>query len=178
MLPIHQEPYSLQDIIDEASSQLQILASGRELTIQIPQNLPQVFADKQRIAQVLVNLVHNASHYAPLGTEISISALARGDFIQVNVKDLGPGIPNSEHKKVFKAFTQGYNEGNGLIKGAGLGLAICKGLVEAHGGRIWIKKNHPPGAILCFTIPVVPSNSSSGMNGEECIHGQHINSRR
>ncbi len=167
MLPIHQKPYSLQEIIDEASSQLQTLAHGRELSLQLPPNLPQVFADKRRIAQVLVNLVRNASNYAPMGTEINISALTRNDFIQVNVKDFGPGIPIKEHKKVFKAFTQGNNVENGITKGAGLGLAICKGLVEAHGGRIWIKKNHPPGATLCFTIPIVRNQILSGIKREE-----------
>lgn len=167
MLPIHQKPYTLQEIIEEASSQLHILANGRELSIYLPPKLPKVFADKRRIAQVLVNLVHNASIYAPKGTEINISAIARNDFVQVNVKDLGPGIPVTDHSKVFKAFSRGNNDENGIAKGAGLGLAICKGLIEAHGGRIWIKKNHPPGATLCFTIPLVLNQSLSGKNEVE-----------
>ena len=63
----------------------------------------------------------------------------------------------AEHKKVFKAFRRGANVENGAVQGAGLGLAICKGLVEAHGGRIWIKKKNTPGATISFTIPLVPS---------------------
>ena len=77
--------------------------------------------------------------------------------MQINIKDQGPGIPAAEHKRVFKAFQRGINVENGTTKGAGLGLAICKGLVEAHGGRIWIKKKAVPGTTISFTIPLVPS---------------------
>ena len=66
---------------------------------------------------MLVNLVQNASIYAPKGTEINISAVLRGGFVQVNVKDVGPGIPLADHKKVFKAFLRGQNEENGAAKG-------------------------------------------------------------
>jgi K+-sensing histidine kinase KdpD len=76
--------------------------------------------------------------------------------VQINVSDQGPGIPSDEHKKVFKAFQRGAKEEKGSAQGAGLGLAICKGLVEAHGGRIWIKKKATPGATISFTIPLVP----------------------
>ena len=77
--------------------------------------------------------------------------------MQINVNDQGPGIPSAEHKRVFKAFRRGVNVENSSMQGAGLGLAICKGLVEAHGGRIWIKKKTTPGATISFTIPLVPS---------------------
>ena len=126
----------------------------------LPANLPPVYVDAKRIAQVLVNLVRNASTYAPQGTEINISASVRGGFVQMNVSDQGPGIPPAEHRKVFKAFQRGANVENGPTKGAGLGLAICKGLVEAHGGRIWIKKKNTPGATISFTIPIVSSEDT------------------
>jgi two-component system sensor histidine kinase KdpD len=107
---------------------------------------------------VLVNLVHNATIYTPEGTKIIISATVRGDRLQVSVSDLGPGIPPAEHKRVFQAFRRGLREENGTGKGAGLGLAICKGLVEAHGGRIWIKKQTTSGATISFTIPILQPN--------------------
>jgi len=124
--------------------------------LHLPANLPPVYVDAKRIAQVLVNIVRNASTYAPEGTEISISASVRGGFVQINVTDQGPGIPPEERKRVFEAFRRGIHEENGPGKGAGLGLAICKGLIEAQGGRIWIKKKTTPGAIISFTIPLVP----------------------
>lgn len=155
MLPISLKPHSLHEIIEDAKPQMHILTSGHAFSIHLPVNLPPIHADAKRIAQVLVNLVRNASTYAPKGTEISISASARGGFLHINVNDQGPGIPPVEQKRVFRAFQRGANLKNGSMKGAGLGLAICKGLVEAHGGRIWIKKKNTPGATISFTIPLV-----------------------
>ena len=155
MLPILMEPHSLHEIIEDASPQLRILTNGHTLTLHLPARLPPVFADAKRIGQVLVNLVRNASTYAPQGTEINISANVRKDFVQINVSDQGPGILPTEYKRVFEAFRRGVNMENSAAQGAGLGLAICKGLVEAHGGRIWIKKKATPGATICFTIPLI-----------------------
>jgi two-component system sensor histidine kinase KdpD len=75
--------------------------------------------------------------------------------VQINVTDQGPGIPPTEHKKVFKAFQRGTNMENSAVQGAGLGLAICKGLIEAHNGRIWIKRKASSGATISFTIPLL-----------------------
>ena len=155
-LPILMEPRSLHEIIEDASPQLIILTKRHSLTFHPITNLPPVFADAKRVGQVLVNLVRNASTYAPTGTEISISAKVRGDFVQIDINDQGPGILPADHKRVFEAFRRGINQEYGMSQGAGLGLAICKGLVEAHGGRIWIKKKATPGATICFTIPLVP----------------------
>jgi len=158
MLPISLEPHSLHEIMEDALPQFHSLTSGQTLTMHLPASLPPIYADAKRIAQVLVNLVRNASTYAPKGTEINISASVRGSFVQIVVNDQGPGIPPAEHKRVFKAFRRGINVENGSVQGAGLGLAICKGLVEAHGGRIWIKKKTTPGTTVSFTIPLVPSH--------------------
>jgi PAS domain S-box-containing protein len=157
MLPVELAPHTLHEVIEDALPQFHSLANGHTLTLHLPVQLPPVYVDARRIAQVLVNLVRNAAAYAPKGTPISISASVRGGFVQVNVNDLGPGIPLAEHKRVFKAFQRGANVEHSMAQGAGLGLAICKGLVEAHGGRIWIKKKPSPGATLSFTIPLVPS---------------------
>ena len=161
MLPISPAPHSLREIIDDALPQLHSLTGGHTLTIHLPANLPPVYADTRRIAQVLVNLVRNATTYSPKGTTISISANVRKGFVQIDVKDQGPGIPLAEHKRVFKAFQRGADVENRATPGAGLGLAICKGLVETHGGRIWIKKKTTPGATFSFTIPLVPSEDTS-----------------
>jgi PAS domain S-box-containing protein len=156
-LPITPAPHSFHEIIEDALPQFHSLTTGRTLSFHLPADLPPVFVDARRIAQVLVNLVRNASTYSPKGTEISISASPRKSFVQVNVNDQGPGIPLAEHKRVFRAFQRGADAENIAAQGAGLGLAICKGLVEAQGGRIWIKKKTTPGATISFTIPLVPS---------------------
>jgi two-component system, OmpR family, sensor histidine kinase KdpD len=157
MLPITQKPHSLHEIMVDVLPQFQVMTQKHILTVRLPPILPPVFVDAKRIAQVLVNLVHNAVIYAPEGTEIMLTAGARGGFMQMSVIDQGPGIPPAERKRVFQAFRRGIHEEDGAGKGAGLGLAICKGLVEAHGGRIWVKKQPAPGTTISFTIPLVPS---------------------
>jgi K+-sensing histidine kinase KdpD len=167
MLPISLEVHSLQEILEDALPQFNSLTGGQSILLHLPSHLPPVYVDGKRIAQVLVNLVRNAATYAPKGTEISISASVRAGFMQINVKDQGPGIPAAERRKVFKAFQRGINVENGMTQGAGLGLAICKGLVEAHGGRIWIKKKTTPGATVSFTIPLVPLHDAKISAKEE-----------
>jgi two-component system sensor histidine kinase KdpD len=166
MLPITMKPHSFQEIIEDALPQFRSLTAGHTLTMHLASNLPPVLVDARRIAQV-VNLIRNASSYAPKGTEITVVAGVRGDFMQVNVSDQGPGIPPAEHKKVFKAFERGAAVEKSVAKGAGLGLAICKGLVEAHGGRIWIKKKNTLGTTISFTIPLVPSAETPVSLAEE-----------
>ena len=123
----------------------------------------------------MVNLVRNSATYSPKGTEINISANLRGNVIQVNVNDQGPGIPLSERKRVFQAFRRGVSEESGPAKGAGLGLAICKGIVEAHGGRIWIKNKSTPGTTVSFTVPLVQISRLRYLRVRSNNHGQHFN---
>jgi two-component system sensor histidine kinase KdpD len=167
MLPISLKPHSLQDILEDAFPQFHTLTGEQTLTVHLPANLPLVYVDAKRIAQVLVNLVRNSSTYAPKGTEIVISASVRGNFVQINVIDQGPGIPPAERKKVFMAFQRGEHTEKSLAQGAGLGLAISKGLVEAHGGHIWIKKKNTPGTTISFTIPLVSLHSRKILAKEE-----------
>ena len=167
MLPISVEPVPIHNIIEDALPQFNTLINDQILQVEIPENLPPIIADKKRISQVLVNLVRNAAAYSPKGTEISIIARKRGNFAQVIVADQGPGIPSTDHKRVFRAFQRGEKAENGLLQGAGLGLAICKGLVEAHGGHIWITKKMTPGASICFTIPLVSEQMPSVVQVEE-----------
>ena len=155
MLPIQKKPVSLEKIFQDSNTQLQTLTEKHLLSIDLPEQLPLVNVDAKRIVQVLVNLVKNASAYAPKDTEINIKASVRGKFVQINVKDTGPGIPVDERKNAFKAFTRGKDKENGFPNGAGLGLAICKGLVEAHGGRIWIRNTNSPGTTIAFTVPLI-----------------------
>ncbi len=167
MLPIVKKPETLIKIFQDAHSQLQTLTYNHQLSIDLSDQLPLVNVDAKRIVQVLVNLVKNASVYAPEGTDIYIKAYVRGQFVQVNVSDAGPGIPLDERKNVFKAFMRGKGKENEFSKGAGLGLAICKGLVEAHGGRIWIRNTKSPGTTIAFTIPLITAQSPVGVARSE-----------
>jgi PAS domain S-box-containing protein len=147
----------LSAIVDASVAQLQALTGEHRLVVSIPDDLPPVWADAQRIGQVLANLVNNASKFSPSGTQISISATHKGKEVQVNATDHGSGIAPEERALVFESFYQTAKEGNSSrrARGVGLGLAICRGLVEAHGGRIWVQDRPGPGTTISFTLPIV-----------------------
>lgn len=145
---------SLSTIIDSAIAQLQAIINDHNLVLNVPAKLPPIFGDELRIAQVLTNLVSNAVKFSPPQTQITISAHRAGKMVQVDVSDQGPGVPQKDTTRIFEAFRQLENETSSRTKGAGLGLAICKGLIEAHHGQIWIQNHDGPGTIISFTVPI------------------------
>lgn len=153
ILRVSPKKLPFNSIITTALPQMQSLTTKHELVLDIPRRLPDVYADVQRIAQVLINLVGNAAKYSPQNTLITISAHKTSDGLQIDVADQGGGIPPHERHRIFNPFYQMKN-GSGVSRnGAGLGLAICKGLVEAHGGKIWIQDRLGPGTVVSFTLP-------------------------
>ena len=142
----------LKNILAGAQAELQRIAFGHNLLIDVPADLPLINADPDRVAQVMVNLVSNAAKYSPADTTIRISARQTVDRVRIDVKDEGPGIPPQERAHIFEAFQRG--ESVRRIKGSGLGLAICRGVVEAHGGHIWVADDEGPGATVSFTVPI------------------------
>jgi two-component system sensor histidine kinase KdpD len=149
------QPQTLASVLEVARAQLEALAQVHVLQVAIPPDLPPVRADALRIAQVLTNLVSNAAKYSPAETAITVVASTQdAGFVRVSVGDEGPGIRPEDRPFVFEAFRRGSDSAARQTKGAGLGLAICKGIVEAHGGRIWIEAREGPGATVSFTLPV------------------------
>ena len=151
----------ISTMFDIADVQLVVLTRNHHLDIAVPPDLPPVLIDVPRIAEVLTNLVGNATKYTPPGTTIRITAdritdPQHGDMVRVGVSDQGPGIPLESREQIFEAFRQLDRKGDRPVKGAGLGLAICKGIVEAHGGRIWVTDGVPNGAVFYFTLLTVP----------------------
>jgi PAS domain S-box-containing protein len=151
-LRINPRRQALETILRGAQVQLERVARAHPLAIHLPPVLPQVTVDEQRIVQVLSNLVQNAAKFSPAGSEITVAVATRDNQVQLDVIDHGSGIPVSEREVVFEAFRQLERRGKA---GAGLGLAICKGLVEAHGGTIWIQDTPGGGTTVSFTLPVV-----------------------
>jgi signal transduction histidine kinase len=145
---------SLYHVINSALPQLHALSSDHELVVDIPSDLPQILGDEQRIAQVLTNLVGNAAKYSPSQTKIIVSGHVCAPMIQVDVADQGIGIPATERSHIFEAFYQTKSKSSVYVRGAGLGLAICKGLVEAQGGTIWLQDRPGPGTTISFTLPI------------------------
>jgi PAS domain S-box-containing protein len=144
---------SLQQIVDAASSRLTTLTGHHQLSIALPADLPEVHADELRIGQVLTNLTENATKFSPEGSEILISAEPAGDQVIVSVTDHGQGIASELMGKLFDRFYQAQRIADGHKGGTGLGLTICKGIVEAHGGRIWVESKLGEGSKFSFTLP-------------------------
>lgn len=154
------QPDQLIEAVNAAMAQLSALTTDYHLDILFPADLPALLFDRQRIAQVLVNLVGNAVKFAPPGTTITISAQQRESVVQVDVSDEGEGIPEGQHHIIFEAFRQGERAG-ARQQGAGLGLAICKGIVDAHNGDIWIADNPGRGATISFTLQVASDSADT-----------------
>ncbi|HDH91550.1 MAG TPA: HAMP domain-containing histidine kinase [Candidatus Aenigmarchaeota archaeon] len=115
--------------------------------------LPKIFTDGERVKQVLINLIDNAIKYTPKG-EIRVKAVKRNGFIRFEVKDTGIGIPKTFHEKIFTPFFQIDSPLTRKAKGSGLGLSICKIIVEKLGGKIWFKSEEGKGTTFYFTLPL------------------------
>jgi PAS domain S-box-containing protein len=150
-LRVEPAPSTVNEILQAAENQLTMLAENHHLTLSIPDELPMVMVDKERMVQVICNLVQNAAKYSPAGTTITVSAKAVDHTVQIDVRDEGAGISPELREAVFEPFQQL----EGGRKGVGLGLAICKAVVESHGGTIWIADVPPPGTQVSFTILTV-----------------------
>jgi signal transduction histidine kinase len=146
-------PTTPHKIVEAALPQLSLITSKHQLHIDLPEALPPVEADTQRIAQVLNNLVGNAAKFSPPGTTIYVEVSARDRGVQFDVTDQGVGIAPEDRVRIFEAFRQGQHQPGEITKGAGLGLAIARGLVEAHRGRIWIQERAGPGTTFSFLLP-------------------------
>ncbi len=142
----------LEEIVGAVLNRMQAGLQGRKVAVDLPEDLPLVLVDGALIAQVLSNLLENAVKYTPPGSPIEIEAWAAGEEITVSVVDRGPGIKPGDEERVFEKFHRG--EPEGAVGGAGLGLTICRAIVEAHGGRIWAENRFVGGAMFCFTLPL------------------------
>jgi two-component system, OmpR family, sensor histidine kinase KdpD len=143
--------HPLEEIIGAALSRLNTQLAGRRVTTRVPPDLPLVAIDDVLIEQVLINLLDNALKYTPAGTPIEVIATAGEQNVTVEIADHGPGVSPGEEDKVFDKF---YRADAGTGRGAGLGLAICRGIVQAHGGRIWAQNLPGGGVAFLFTLPL------------------------
>jgi two-component system sensor histidine kinase KdpD len=138
----------VRDVLNRTARQ----TSGHQVHLDIEENLPVVYLDYVEVAQVLINLISNAAKYSPQGSSITVSARRIDDDIRFSVGDDGPGIPPSRLPHIFETFYRAHDAGT--VSGSGIGLAICRGLVEAHGGRIWALSTVGVGTTILFEIPI------------------------
>ncbi len=152
------EPVNLHDVVVEALEMIRPLVRGKAIALQaeLPPDLPLVLIDRDRVQQVLLNLLNNAQRFTERGS-ITVHAVSESDWVRVTVADTGVGIPPGEHEDMFKEFHQVEGLGTRDRAGHGLGLAICKRFIEMHGGRIWVESDGIPGhgSRFHFTLPVV-----------------------
>jgi signal transduction histidine kinase len=143
----------LATLLREACEALHIQAGAKqqEVTCDLPAPPIAVSADPDRICQVLGNLIGNAIKFTPRGGRIVLAARREGPEVRVSVTDQGPGIPEADLPRVFDPYWQAQATAR---LGAGIGLKIAKGLVEAHGGRIWVESKVGEGTTFSFTLPV------------------------
>ena len=153
-LSVSLQSITLSTIINRMMPRLEVLTPKHNLIINVSGDLPPTMADPERIMQVIGNLVDNATKFSPVHTSITVSACRIGSELQVSVSDEGSGIPVEDRIRIFEAFRQLDGVGR-TTKGAGLGLAICKGIIDAHGGKIWVVESIGVGTVIAFTLPIV-----------------------
>ena len=156
-LQIHPEPVDLVDIIEGAVLFIQPMLDqrGQRLEIHLPEDLEAVRADEQRIVQVLINLLDNASKYSPSRETITLTVTAQDGMARVSVQDRGPGIAQDKQVALFQRFSRLPRPASDPASGTGLGLAIAKAIVERHGGKIELKSQVGAGTVTWFTLPQV-----------------------
>ena len=143
-------------LLAESADSLRPLAAAAalDLLVDAPSTLPRVMADRHRMHQVLSNLIGNAIKFTPRGGTITLRGEAAANEVRVTVADSGPGIPAEQLPHIFGQFWQGTRTDR---RGIGLGLAIAKGVVEAHHGRIWVESTLGAGSTFFFTLPAAVS---------------------
>jgi two-component system sensor histidine kinase KdpD len=149
-LKLHPDLQSVEEIIGAALDRLEDRLRGREVRTDVPSDLPLLPFDPILIEQVLINLLENATKYTPPGSPIEVAARVHDADVEVSVSDRGAGISKEHAERVFDKFYRVHEAEGG---GVGLGLTICRGIVEAHGGRIWVEEREGGGASFHFTLP-------------------------
>ena len=153
-LRLHKQWHPLDEVVGAALSRLERRLADHEVKTMLPSDLPLVHLDGVLIEQVLINLLENALNFSPAKTPIELTASASGTDVMVEIADRGIGLPPGEEVLIFDKF---YRAGPIREGGVGLGLAISRGIIEAHGGRIWAENRPGGGAVFRFTLPVEAS---------------------
>lgn len=147
-ITINKEWQSLDEIVGVVLNRLENRLDDHPLTVKLPGNLPLIPFDGLLIEQVLTNLFDNALKYTPAGTPLELSASESLYLVTVELADQGPGIPDGDEERIFEKFVRGRSTGGGV----GLGLAICRTIINAHGGRIWAENRPGGGTVFRFTL--------------------------
>jgi PAS domain S-box-containing protein len=152
-LVLYSEAIDVKKIIGEALDKIKRQYSTHKFVIKLPRRLPPVQADPLRLERILYNLLENAVKYSPSGGEVRVSAKSQGEHLVFGVSDQGIGISPADQSKLFAPFQRLEKRPSG-VRGVGLGLLVCRRLVEAHGGHIWVESEPGHGSTFFFTMPL------------------------
>jgi len=166
VLRIHPEPTRLTPAFERALAALQPKLADREVRVDSLDDLPDVMIDPARIQQVLSNLIDNAAKYSSPGSPIHIRVRSDDTHVITSVQDHGPGIPPEHAEKIFDRFYRIENAGIRSTGGIGLGLAICRGLIEAHGGQMWVESAPGRGSTFSFSVPIAVERADTPLDAE------------
>ena len=150
-MKLNKELYFIEELIGSALMRVESRLSHHKVATNIEHGLPLLRIDGLLIEQVLINMLENAAEYTPVGTTVTILAKTVKPDIHVIVSDDGPGILAGKEERIFDKFYTGDKDDH---KGGGLGLAICRGIIYAHGGKIWAQNAPGGGAMFTFTLPI------------------------
>ena len=154
-LAVHKEWQPLEEALGVALLRLEDRLADHPVETRLPPALPLVPIDELLIEQVFINLLENAARHTPAGTPIVITAWPGEQAVTVEVADEGAGVPPGEEETIFRKFHRSTTaDRTAPAGGSGLGLTICRGIVSAHGGRIWLERNGAKGAAFRFTLPL------------------------
>ncbi len=149
---LHKEWQPVEEVVGAALGQMEGRLAGREVRTRVPASLPLVALDTALVGQALANLLENALKYTPGGTPIDIGARIERENVVIEVADRGPGLEAGEEHRVFEKFYR--LPSGGSQPGAGLGLAICKAIAEAHGGTITAANRPGGGSVFSLRLPL------------------------
>lgn len=152
--------YEIDVLIYDVLLRMQPSLQQRHIVVEIPDKLPLVAIDTVLVDQVLTNLLTNAISYTPPATDIIIQVIAEASQLLIRIIDEGPGIAETEHEHIFEKFYRLGTGSNQNVAGLGLGLSICRGIIEAHHGQIWVEDNPQGGAIFALTLPYAPTQGN------------------
>jgi two-component system sensor histidine kinase KdpD len=141
----------LQEVIDMALEDLRVLLRGRPVTVELPADMPSIPLDRELIRRVLRHLLENAARYSPAGSPVRIGAALEADRLLVSITDQGQGIDDAEQAYIFDKFYRGSRQR--MLSGTGMGLAIAKAILRAHGGGIDVVSHRDQGATFTFWVP-------------------------
>jgi len=153
-LVLHREPISILPVVRQVAEHMQARSTPRALHLPTKPGLPLVLADRDRVAEVLTNLLDNADKYSPPGAPIAVEVRADEVEVIVAVRDAGRGLPPGSLDHIFEKFYRADSSDSQPAYGYGLGLYVCRRLIEAHGGRIWAENQAQGGAVFSFALPV------------------------